>query len=93
MFWTLWSLAFLILFHYPIHVFKGWDISGPGTRNYQQLGPVLFFIKAFFVNVLFAVVIPQIVLTYVLLYWLLPNYYYKKRNYLAVGLATAAVLV
>jgi sensor histidine kinase YesM len=89
----MWCLAYNLLFHYPNHVFKGWDISGPGTRNYQQLGPVLFFIKAFFVNSLFGVIIPQIGFTYVLLYWLLPEYYYKKRNVFLTGGITLGVLL
>jgi hypothetical protein len=92
-FWFLWCLAFNLLFHYPIHVFKGWDTSGPGTKNFQELGVVRFFIKAFFVNSLFGVIIPQIAFTYVLIYWLLPKYYFKKRNPFATGSITVAVLV
>jgi two-component system LytT family sensor kinase len=81
------------VFHYPIHVFKGWDTSGPGTKNYQELGPVLFFIKSFFVNSLFGVIIPQIIFIYVLIYWLLPNYYFKKRKLLTTASVTTAVLL
>jgi sensor histidine kinase YesM len=92
-FWLVWCIAFNLLFHYPNHVFKGWDTSGPGTRNYQELGPVLFFIKAFFVNSLFGVIAPQIAFTYVLIYWLLPNYYFKKRNRFTSGIATIGVLL
>jgi sensor histidine kinase YesM len=92
-FWLLWCIAFNLLFHYPIHVFKGWDISGPGTKNYQQLGPVLFFIKALIVNSFLAVIVPQIALTYVSIYWLLPNYFYKIKNYFLTGIITIAVLL
>jgi len=61
-------------------VFKGWDTSGPGTKNYQELGAVLFFIKALIVNSFLGVIVPQIALTYILIYWLLPNYFYKRKN-------------
>ena len=92
-FWLLWCVAFNLLFHYPIHVFKGWDTSGPGTKNYQQLGPVLFFIKSLLVNSFLAVIVPQIALTYVLIYWLLPEYYYKRKNYFLTGAITVCVLL
>ena len=92
-FWLLWCVAFNLLFHFPIHVFKGWDTSGPGTKNYQELGPVLFFIKALIVNSFLAVIVPQIALTYVLTYWLLPNYFYKRKNYFLTGTITAGVLL
>lgn len=92
-FWFVWSLAFNILYHFPIHVFKGWDTSGPGTKNFQELGPVLFFIKALIVNSFLAVIVPQIALTYVLIYWLLPGYFYKRKNYFLVGTITVFVLL
>src|SRR4030095_4773453 len=76
-FWFLWCLSFNLLFHFPIHVFKGWDISGAPTPNLQKLGVALFFIKTFLVNSLFGVIVPQIALTYILFYWLLPNYFFK----------------
>lgn len=93
MFWLFWCIAFNLLFHLPIHVFHGWDLSGPGTRNYQELGPVLFFIKTLIVNSLFGVIAPQIILTYVLMYWLLPNYFYKKRNPFLVAVITLGILI
>jgi len=92
-FWFLWCLAFNLLFHFPNHVFKGWDTSGPGTKNFQELGPVLFFIKALIVNSFFAVIIPQIALTYVFIYWLLPNYFYKRKNFILVGAVTVGALL
>jgi two-component system LytT family sensor kinase len=91
-FWFLWCLAFNLLFHYPIHVFKGWDISGPGTKNFQDLGIVGFFIKSFLVNSLLGVIVPQIAFTYVLIYWLLPKYYFRKRKLFTTVAVTVAVL-
>lgn len=92
-FWILWCLAYTLLFHFPIHVFKGWDTSGPGTKNYQELGAFLFFIKALIVNSFFGVIVPQIAFTYILIYWLLPNYFYKRRNHFLVGSITICVLL
>jgi two-component system LytT family sensor kinase len=90
-FWLVWSVSFNLLFHFPIHVFKGWDVTGPGTKHYRELGPVLFFVKTLIVNSFLAVILPQIVLTYVLMYWLLPNYFYKKRNYFLTAVITILV--
>ena len=92
-FWLIWSLAYNVLYHFPVHVFKGWDTSGPGTKNFQVLGPVLFFIKALIVNSFFGVIVPQLALTYVLIYCLLPNYYFKRKNPLVVSILTAGVLL
>ena len=92
-FWFLWCIAFNLLFHFPIHVYKGWDISGPGTKNLQALGLPLFFIKSLIVNTFFGVVAPQIIFTYVLIYWLIPNYFYKKKNYSLVGAVTVLVVL
>ena len=92
-FWIIWCLAFNLLFHFPIHVFKGWNISGPGTKNYQELGPFLFFIKTLIVNSFLGVIVPQIALTYILIYWVLPNYVYKPRSYFIVGALIAFVLL
>jgi sensor histidine kinase YesM len=92
-FWFLWCLAFNLLFHFPIHVFKGWSFNGPRTKNLQELGPLLFFIKTFFVNSLFGVIVPQIAFTYALIYWLLPNYFYKQRPLFLVCFINVILLI
>ena len=91
-FWFVWCLAHNILFHFPINVFRGW---GPNTYNesLKQLGLPLFFIKTLIVNSFLAVVVPQIALTYVLIYWLLPNYYFKRKNPFLAGSITVSVLI
>ena len=91
-FWLVWCLAFNILFHFPINVFKGW---GPNNynKNLLQLGLPLFFIKTLIVNSFLAIVVPQIALTYVLIYWLLPNYYFKRKNPFLTGVITICVLL
>lgn len=92
-FWFSWCLTFNILFHFPIHVFKGWDLSGPGTRNLQELGMPLFFIKTLIVNSFFGVIVPQIILTYIVIYWLLPDYYFKRKNWFIAAVITVFVLL
>lgn len=92
-FWFVWCLAFNLLFHFPIHVFKGWDTSGPGTKNLQELGHTLFFIKTLIVNSLFGVIVPQILLIYILINWFIPAFLLKKRNPLIVISVAVAVLL
>src|SRR5262245_57404193 len=72
-FWFVWCVAFTLLFYFPTYTFKGW---GPHHGNrLQELGLPLFFIRNLIVYSFLGTVVPQIALTYVLIYWLLPNYY------------------
>ena len=90
-FWLLWCLAFNILFHFPNMVFKGW---GPTKSIYlQEWGLPLFFISTLIVNSFLSTIVPQIALIYVLIYWLLPNYYFKRKNLFLVGSITVSVLI
>ena len=91
-FWLVWCLAYTILFFLPSNVFKGW---GPNTNNVGLLkfGLPSFFIRTLIVNSFLATVVPQIALTYVLIYWLLPNYYFKRKNPFLVGSITVSVLI
>lgn len=91
-FWLVWCLAFNILFHFPFNVFKGWGPMNPNNKNLPQLGLPLFFVKTLIVNSFLAVVVPQIALTYVLIYWLLPNYYFKRKSPFLAGGITICVL-
>lgn len=81
-FWLIWCLSFNLFFHLPNHVVRGWDLSGSELQNpnLQKLGPALFFIKTLIVNSWLAVIVPQVLFTYALIYWLLPCYFYKRRN-------------
>jgi len=90
-FWFVWCLAFNILFHFPNQVIKGWSLSN--NKNLHELGLPLFFIKTLIVNTFLAVVVPQIALTYVLIYWLLPEYYFNRKNPFLVGSITVSVLI
>ena len=45
------------------------------------------------VNSFLAVVVPQIALTYALIYWLLSNYFYKRKNYFLTGAIIACVVI
>jgi hypothetical protein len=79
-FWILWTIAYNLLFHFPIHVFKGWELSRVANENLQKLGLPLFFLKTLLINSFLAVVVPQILFTYILIYWLVPRYILKDRN-------------
>lgn len=92
-FWFIWCLAFNILFHLPNQVFRGFAFTPPNNKSLQQLGLPLFFIKTFIVNSFLAIVVPQIALTYVLIYWLLPNYFFKRTNPFLAGAITICVLL
>ena len=90
-FWLIWCLAYNILFFYPAHVFRGW---GPTTnRSLLEWGLPLHFIRTLIVNSFLATIVPQIALTYVLIYWLLPNYFYKRKNPFLAGSITVSVLI
>src|SRR6476620_9885282 len=75
-FWGSWCVAYLLLFHYPLHPFPGWSFSEPDDAFdwIQQIGLPLFVLKTLIFNSLLMVAIPQAIFTYVLIYWLLPNY-------------------
>lgn len=92
-FWLLWCLAYNILFHLPTHLFKGWGPINPGNKIMKEFGFPLLFIKSLIVNSFLATVVPQIALTYVLIYWLLPNYFYKRKNPFLAGAITVSVLI
>ena len=88
-FWIIWWLSFTVFFHWPLHTFMGWRISEAANPTYQKLGLPLLILKTLILNSLLAVILPQIIFTYFLIYWLLPNYFYKKRN----PFVTACVII
>ena len=92
-FWVIWWLAYALLFHIPLMELKGWGLSreaAPATfRDVEKIGWVLYAIKTLTFNCLLSILIPQAILTYTVLYWILPNYFYRKQNILI----TVAVLI
>lgn len=92
-FWLVWWLAYTLLFHVPILELKGWGLSRDAAparfRDVQQIGATLYIIKMLIFNSLLAVVVPQAIFIYVLIYWILPTYFYQKKN----PFVTAAVLI
>ena len=59
----------------------------------QQIGIPLFVLKTLIFNSLLAVVVPQAIFTYVLIYWVLPNYFFKKRNVFVIAFILISVFV
>ena len=96
-FWGLWCIAYLLLFHYPLHSFIGWgfnEADDPLTYEYiQQIGILLFILKTLIFNSLLAVVVPQVIFTYVLINWVLPNYFFKRRNVFLIAFILISVFV
>src|SRR4030095_14199164 len=96
-FWAAWCIAYLLLFHYPIHSFIGWgfhEADDPSTYKYiRQIGLPLFVLKTLIFNSLLAVVVPQTIFTCVLIYWVLPNYFFKKRNVFVISFILIALFV
>ena len=95
-FWLAWWLAYLLLFQVPLLELKGWGLSraaAPNTfKDAEQLGLPLYILKISIFNSLLTVVIPQMIFTYVLLYWVLPNFFYGKKKPLIGALVVVMVL-
>jgi len=68
-------------------------MKGLSDPKIQNLGFVLLILKTLFVNSLLSVVLPQAVFVYVLIYWLLPNYFYKKREPLIICCVITCFLI
>ena len=96
-FWGGWCVAYLLLFHYPLHTFAGWGFSDAEDadvfNDIQQIGLPLFVLKTLIFNSLLMVVVPQAIFTYVLIYWVLPNYFFKKRNVFVIAFILISVFV
>ena len=92
-FWLVWCIAFNLLFWFPNMIFKAWAVYPTWNDNLRELGLPLFFIRTLIVSSFLGVIVPQILLIYVLMYWLLPNYFYKRRNYFLTAVTTAFVFI
>ena len=96
-FWIVWWLSYFLLFHLPLHEFLGWGFSAnanPDTfQSIQKIGLPLVIVKTMIFNSLLAVVLPQVIFTYVLINWILPGYFYKKKNFFVTACIFIAVLV
>jgi sensor histidine kinase YesM len=96
-FWALWCITYLLLFHYPIHSFVGWDFNeadAPDTfQNIRQISLPLFVLKTLIFNSLLAVVVPQVIFTYVLINWVLPGYFFKKGNVFLIAFILISVFI
>ena len=92
-FWLSWWLIYCLLFQVPTLELKGWGFSreaSPATfRDAEKIGAILYILKILIFNALFSVIVPQAIIMYVVLYWILPNYFYRKQKILI----TSAVLV
>jgi len=98
-FWSIWCIAYLLLFHYPLHTFHGWGFTTTYAEDsvvfnwIQQIGLPLFVLKTLIFNSLLMIVVPQAIFTYVLIYWVLPNYFFNKRNVFVIAFILISVFV
>jgi sensor histidine kinase YesM len=96
-FWALWCIAYLLLFHYPLHSFMGWgfnEADNPTSyKSIRQIGLPLFILKTLIFQSLLMVVIPQAIFSYVVINWVLPNYFFKKRNVFVIAFILISVFV
>ena len=95
-FWGGWCVAYLLLFHYPLHTFDGWSFSDKNDDAFdsiRQIGLPLFVLKTLIFSSLLAIVVPQAIFTCVLIYWVLPNYFFKKRNVFVIAFILISVFV
>jgi sensor histidine kinase YesM len=94
-FWGLWCVAYLLLFQYPLHAFYGWSVNDAAGAfdAIQQIGLPLFVLKTLIFGSLLSIVVPQAIFTCVLIYWVLPNYFFKKRNVFVIAFILISVFV
>jgi sensor histidine kinase YesM len=93
LFWITWLVLYAVLFHYPIHSFYGWKIGGEQTNTIRKLGLPVFILKTLVINCFLSVVLPQIIFSYLFIYWFLPQFFYKRRNFLITGAVVVFSLV
>src|SRR6476620_9136670 len=94
-FWAAWCVTYLLLFHYPLHTFCGWAVNNAAGAfdAIQQIGLPLFVLKTLIFSSLLAIVVPHAIFTCVLIYWVLPNYFFKKRNVFVIAFILISVFV
>ena len=70
-FWSIWCIAYLLLFHYPLRSFIGWgfnEADNLGTyERIRKIGLPLFILKTLIFQSLLMVVVPQAIFIYVLI--------------------------
>jgi two-component system LytT family sensor kinase len=94
-FWIVWSFAYHLFYQFPIHEFRGYGHWDPNTeREVQQIGAVVYFFRILLINSFLGVIVPQIAFVYVLFYWVLPHYFYRKRKtLLTLSVITGVIVV
>ena len=89
-FWAVWWVAYFLFFHLPLHAISGWNLNEV-NENLRENGG-LWLLKMMVFNVLLAVVVPQMIFTYTMLYFILPRYFYQKRNLFVIVAAVSVLL-
>lgn len=96
-FWGLWCVAYLLLFHYPLRSFSGWgfnEADDPSAyERIRKIGILLFILKTLIFQSLLMVVVPQAIFIYVLINWVMPNYFFRKRNLFVIVFIPISLIV
>ncbi|MBO9618796.1 MAG: histidine kinase [Niabella sp.] len=82
----------------PVYEYKAWGFDPSHApllyEDIKKRGLLLIMVKTFLFNSLLAVVVPQILFVYFIIYRILPNYFYRKRNLLmVVGVLISTLLI
>lgn len=95
LFWIVWSFAYNLFYQFPLHEFLGYGHWEPNAdREVQKIGAIGYFFRVLLINSFFGVIVPQIAFVYVLFYWVLPRYFYKKRKtLLTLSVITGVIVV
>src|SRR5688572_12534343 len=80
-FWIGWWLYFTVTSYLPTQPFKGWNMSGPHPVL-DKFGLLFFIKKTLIFNTLIPAILPHIAYTYTIIYFLLPRYFFKRKNIL-----------
>lgn len=79
LFWTAWCIYYMASFMIPTHWIPAWNLSGPMT-HLQQYGGVLAILRILSSAILVTIV--HALLVYGIIYFILPRYLSKDKNWL-----------
>lgn len=90
-FWVVWWLAYFLFFHLPQHAVFGWNLNEVNL-NLRENG-AWWILKMMIFNALLAVIVPQMIFTYTLIYFILPRYFYKRKNLVVTIIAVTVFII
>ena len=89
-FWVSWWLYFITTFLLPTFHFPGWAIFK--VPMVEKFGWLFFEKRIFIISSLIPVILPQAIYTYIILYFLLPRFFFKPKNILVSSVVLAGMI-